>query len=84
MSAVIRQTVGSEETCGGSRHRRRVGDAGPLSFDVGWYAALRGLPSGKLRGVQLCRNSVWTSQSAEPAQGTHGVHLSIGTRKRAA
>ena len=44
--------------------------------------ALRGLPSSKLCGVQLCLNSVWTSQSAEPAQGTHGVYLSIGTRNR--
>lgn len=57
-----------------------VADVGPLSFDVQWYAALRGLPSSKLCGVQLCLNSVWTSQASAPAQGRHGVYLSIGTR----
>jgi hypothetical protein len=40
---------------------------GPLGFDVSWEGALRGLPSSKLCGVQLRLNSVWTSQSTEPA-----------------
>ncbi|MEV1062785.1 hypothetical protein [Streptomyces sp. NPDC050263] len=55
---------------------------GPLGFDVSWEGALRGLPSSKLCGVQLCVNSVWTSQCTEPAPGTHVVYLSIGTRNR--
>ncbi|MGW5248563.1 hypothetical protein ACWEQN_32890 [Streptomyces sp. NPDC004129] len=71
-----------EENCREADIDALVADVGPLSFDVGWHAALRGLPSSKLCGVQLCLNSVWTSQSAEPAQGTHGVYLSIGTRNR--
>ncbi|MFJ9895372.1 hypothetical protein ACIQPR_18870 [Streptomyces sp. NPDC091280] len=71
-----------EETCREADIDALVADVGPLSFDVGSDAALRGLPSSKLCGVQLCLNSVWTSQIAEPAQGTHGVYLSIGTRNR--
>jgi hypothetical protein len=55
---------------------------GPLGFDVSWEGALRGLPSSKLCGVQLCLNSVWTDQCTEPAPGTHAVYLSIGTRNR--
>ncbi|MGW0578702.1 hypothetical protein ACWD25_22665 [Streptomyces sp. NPDC002920] len=55
---------------------------GPLGFDASWYGALRGLPSSKLCGVQLCLNSVWTDQCTEPAPGTHAVYLSIGTRNR--
>lgn len=70
------------DTCREADIDALVADVGPLSFDVHWYAALRGLPSSKLCGVQLCLNSVWTSQCAEPAQGTHGVYLSIGTRNR--
>jgi hypothetical protein len=71
-----------EETCGEADIDALVADVGPLSFDVGWDAGLRGLPSSKLCGVQLCLNSVWTSQSSEPAPGRHGVYLSIGTRNR--
>lgn len=70
------------DTCREADVDALVADVGPLSFDVHWHAALRGLPAGKLCGVQLCLNSVWTSQSAEPAQGTHGVYLSIGTKNR--
>ncbi|MFG2133536.1 hypothetical protein ACGFNV_38050 [Streptomyces sp. NPDC048751] len=70
------------DTCREADIDALVADVGPLSFDVNWYAALHGLPSSKLCGVQLCLNSVWTSQSAEPAQGTHGVYLSIGTKNR--
>ncbi|MGW1257695.1 hypothetical protein ACWD5Q_21510 [Streptomyces sp. NPDC002513] len=55
---------------------------GPLGFDVSREGALRGLSSSKLCGVQLCLNSVWTSQCTEPAPGTHAVYLSIGTRNR--
>ncbi|RAG81319.1 hypothetical protein DN069_33555 [Streptacidiphilus pinicola] len=59
-----------------------VAAIGPLALDVQWHAALRGLPASKLCGVQLCLNSVWTMQCAEPSQGTHGVYLSIGTKNR--
>ncbi|MFI1172846.1 hypothetical protein [Streptomyces melanogenes] len=56
--------------------------AGPLGLSVYWYAALRGLPSAKLCGVQLCLNSRWSSGAPVPAPGTHAVYLSIGTRNR--
>lgn len=71
-----------EENCSEADIDALVADVGPLSFDVGWYAGLRGLPYSKLCGVQLCVNSVWTSQSADSAPGKHGVYLSIGTKNR--
>ncbi|MEU9170273.1 hypothetical protein AB0D34_21115 [Streptomyces sp. NPDC048420] len=74
--------VSDLETCREADIDALVADVGPLSFDVHWDAALRGLPSSKLCGVQLCLNSVWTSQCPEPEQGTHGVYLSIGTRNQ--
>ncbi|MEU6281351.1 hypothetical protein [Streptomyces sp. NPDC047028] len=57
-----------------------VAACGPLSIDIGWLSALRGLPSAKLCGVQLCLNSRWTVQCSEPDPGRHAVYLSIGTR----
>lgn len=71
-----------DEDCTEAELDRMVEAVGPLGFDVAWDAQLRGLPSGKLCGVQLCLNSVWTSQCTEPAPGTHAVYLSIGTRNR--
>ncbi|WP_251096272.1 hypothetical protein [Streptomyces sp. Caat 7-52] len=53
---------------------------GPLSLDVSWSSALRGLPAAKLCGVQLCLNSSWTGTGPEPDPGVHTVYLSIGTR----
>jgi hypothetical protein len=72
----------SLDTCAEAAIDAMVADVGPLALDVHWYASLRGLPSSKLCGVQLCLNSVWTTQCAEPSQGTHGVYLSIGTKNR--
>ncbi|QHA08980.1 hypothetical protein GQF42_42225 [Streptomyces broussonetiae] len=57
-----------------------VAACGPLSIDIDWFSALRGLPSSNLCGVQLCLNSRWTEQCSEPAPGRHNVYLSIGTR----
>ncbi|MEU0409033.1 hypothetical protein ABZ307_14645 [Streptomyces griseorubiginosus] len=72
--------VGEEDTTTEAGLDRMVEAVGPLGFDVAWEGRLRGLPSAKLCGVQLCLNSVWTSQCTEPAPGTHAVYLSIGTR----
>jgi hypothetical protein len=71
-----------DDTCTEAEVDAMVAAVGPLSLDVSWDASLHGLPSSKLCGVQLCLNGVWTSQCSEPAQGTHGVYLSIGTRNR--
>ncbi|MFD3499382.1 hypothetical protein [Streptomyces sp. NPDC058678] len=59
---------------------RAVAACGPLSIDIDWFWALRGLPSSNLCGVQLCLNSTWTEQYSEPDPGRHAVYLSIGTR----
>lgn len=72
----------SLDTCTEAEVDQMVAAAGPLGLDVHWYAGLRGLPSSKLCGVQLCVNSVWTEQCSEPAPGNHAVYLSIGTRNR--
>ncbi|MFJ1610890.1 hypothetical protein ACIOHS_47515 [Streptomyces sp. NPDC088253] len=57
-----------------------VAVCGPLSIDISWFSALRGLPNLNLCGVQLCLNSRWTEQCSEPDPGRHTVYLSIGTR----
>ncbi|GAA2300979.1 hypothetical protein GCM10010234_49790 [Streptomyces hawaiiensis] len=57
-----------------------VAACGPLSLDISWISALRGLPSNNLCGVQLCLNSIWTQQCSEPDPGRHRVYVSIGTR----
>ncbi|MFF4629242.1 hypothetical protein [Streptomyces griseorubiginosus] len=72
--------VGEEDTTTEAGLDRMLEAVGPLAFDVAWEGSLRGLPSAKLCGVQLCLNSVWTSQCTEPAPGTHTVYLSVGTR----
>ncbi|MFE9448898.1 hypothetical protein [Streptomyces sp. NPDC006739] len=71
-----------DESCTEAELDLMVEAVGPLGFDVAWDGALRGLPSSKLCGVQLCLNSVWDVQCTEPAPGTHAVYLSIGTRNR--
>ncbi|SHI24569.1 hypothetical protein [Streptomyces sp. 3214.6] len=73
---------GPDECCPEAELDLMVQAVGPLGFDVSWEGSLRGLPSSKLCGVQLCLNSVWTDQCTEPAPGTHAVYLSIGTRNR--
>ncbi|MFG2858459.1 hypothetical protein ACGFZ9_49360 [Streptomyces mirabilis] len=57
-----------------------VAACGPLSIDISWFSALRGLPNPNLCGVQLCLNSTWTEQCSEADPGRHSVSLSIGTR----
>jgi hypothetical protein len=51
---------------------------GPLTLNVRWDCAFRGLPVRKYSGVQLCLNSEWRQQYAAPSPGSFGVHLSIG------
>lgn len=43
-----------EDSCREADNDALVADVGPLAFDVGWYAALRGLPFSKLSAVPLC------------------------------
>ncbi|WP_269857208.1 hypothetical protein [Streptomyces sp. RPT161] len=57
-----------------------VADLGPLTLDVQWECPLRGLPHGKLCGVQLCLNGAWKWQYSEPQPGAFCVYVSIGTR----
>ncbi|WP_370109353.1 hypothetical protein [Streptacidiphilus sp. MAP12-33] len=72
----------ADQYCTESDLDTMVRAAGPLGFEVEWDVALRGLPYTKLCGVQLCLNSEWTSQSADPAPGRHAVYLSVGTKNR--
>ncbi|MFM9443075.1 hypothetical protein [Streptomyces acidiscabies] len=59
---------------------RMVSVLGPLTLNVSWDCAWRGLPESKDCGVQLCLNSVWSGQHAEPAPGESGVWISLGPR----
>lgn len=59
---------------------RMVSVLGPLSLDVRWDCAWRGLPEFKDCGVLLCLNSVWVSQHVEPSPGEFGVWVSLGPR----
>lgn len=57
-----------------------VAACGPLSINISWFSALRGLPNSNLCGIELCLNSTWTEQCSEPDPGRHNVYISIGTR----
>ncbi|MGW1259050.1 hypothetical protein ACWD5Q_28655 [Streptomyces sp. NPDC002513] len=53
---------------------------GPLTMSVSWDCGWSGLPESKDCGVQLCLNSVWAGQHAEPSPGEFGVWVSLGPR----
>ncbi|MFJ9567936.1 hypothetical protein ACIRQQ_48985 [Streptomyces fuscichromogenes] len=59
---------------------RMVSVLGPLSMDVRWDCAWRGLPESKDCGVLLCLNSFWLQQHVEPSPGEFGVWISLGPR----
>jgi hypothetical protein len=52
----------------------------PNSWFAGYVSGWRGLAEFKDCGVQLCVNSAWTSQIAEPSPGEFGVWISLGAR----
>ncbi|MGW3853044.1 hypothetical protein [Streptomyces fagopyri] len=68
------------ENCTEEELDQMVSVLGPLTLDVGWDCAWRGLPEFKDCGVQLCLNGVWTEQIAEPSPGEFGVWISLGPR----
>jgi hypothetical protein len=59
---------------------RMAGLLGPLTLDVRWDCAWRGLSESKDCGVLLCMNSVWVSQHVEPSPDEFGVWISLGPR----
>ncbi|MEW2131777.1 hypothetical protein [Streptomyces sp. NPDC005435] len=69
-----------EDECTEEELDQMVLALGPLALDAGWDCRWRGLPDAKGCGVQLCLNSVWTAQHAEPAPGEFGVWISLGAR----
>ncbi|MFF9819486.1 hypothetical protein [Streptomyces sp. NPDC014006] len=69
-----------EDDCTEEELDRMVAALGPLTLNVSWDCGWRGLPESKDCGVQLCLNSVWAGQHAEPASGEFGVYVSLGSR----
>lgn len=69
-----------EDDCTEEELDRMVSVLGPLTMNVSWNCRWRGLPEFKDCGVQLCLNSVWAEQYAEPAPGEFGVWVSLGSR----
>jgi hypothetical protein len=70
----------ADEDCTQVELERMVSVLGPLTLNVRWDCGWRGLPEFKDCGVQLCLNSVWTEQIAEPSPGEFGVWISLGPR----
>lgn len=69
-----------EDNCTEEELDRMVSVLGPLSMEVTWDCAWRGLPDPKDCGVLLCLNSVWTSQHVDPSPHEFGVWISLGPR----
>jgi hypothetical protein len=69
-----------EDNCTEEQLDRMVSVLGPLSLDVEWDCAWRGLSETKECGVQLCLNSTWLSQHVAPAPGAFRVWVSLGPR----
>ncbi|WP_393096796.1 hypothetical protein [Streptomyces sp. LN325] len=69
-----------EDDCTEEELDRMVSALGPLTMNVSWDCGWRGLSDFKGCGVQLCLNSVWAEQYAEPAPGDFGVWVSLGSR----
>jgi hypothetical protein len=69
-----------EDDCTEEELDRMVSALGPLTMNVSWSCGWRGLSDVKGCGVQLCLNSVWAEQYAEPAPGEFGVWVSLGSR----
>ncbi|MGI5143490.1 MULTISPECIES: hypothetical protein [unclassified Streptomyces] len=59
---------------------RMVSVLGPLTMNVSCDCGWRDLPDFKGGGVQLCLNSVWTEQYAEPTPSEFGFWVSFGSR----
>lgn len=69
-----------EDDCTEEELDRMVSVLGPLTMSVSWNCGWRGVPEFKNCGVQLCLNSIWTDQYAEPAPGEFGVWVALGSR----
>ncbi|MCX4580386.1 hypothetical protein OHB41_45995 [Streptomyces sp. NBC_01571] len=69
-----------EDDCTEEELDLMVSALGPLTMNVSWNCGWRGLADSKGCGVQLCLNSVWAEQYAEPTPGEFGVWVSLGSR----
>ncbi|MFJ3642732.1 hypothetical protein ACIPRD_23620 [Streptomyces sp. NPDC090108] len=69
-----------EDDCTEEELDRMVAALGPLNMNATWDCGWRGLSDSKGCGVELCLNSVWVNQHAEPAPGEFGVLVSLGSR----
>lgn len=69
-----------EDNCTEQELDRMVSMLGPLTLNVVWDCAWRGLPESKDCGVLLCLNSFWLQQHVEPSPGEFGVWISLGPR----